>query len=132
MNTSAADCNHIWIKSWVSDQWECSECTTPYVHGQPVVARKGDPDTSWEAAASTSKMKMTEMRRFIHSTLLSFGPLTDEGIWQHIKHSGLEHKTSPSGARTRRSELVRAGKVYDTDKRSKGTTGRRMILWAAK
>ena len=121
---------HKWVKN---DQgaWVCDECGKPYLGPEPV-ARKTDPDTSWDATASVSDVKMTRVRQGIYDLLVDFGPMTDEEIWRGLAHRQLEAETSPSGARTRRSELVAANRVYDTGNRKKGKTNRKMILWAAR
>ena len=60
------------------------------------------------------------------------GPLTDEELVRRYvaADEGLRFQ-SPSGLRTRRSELVKAGLLRDTGQRKVGSTGRKMIVWEA-
>lgn len=74
-------------------------------------------------------MNGTETQEAIVTILSLVGPLTDEGIYRRLLAKGL--RVSPSGARTRRAELVRRGDVYDTRKRLTMPSGRRAILWGA-
>lgn len=97
------------------------------------VARRTDPDTSWEAAATVH-----DIRRSQEAVLILFkgyGPMTDEEAWAkyaaaHAEFGG-KPRQSPSGLRTRRSELVTARLLRDTGERRRGSTGRRMIVWGA-
>lgn len=60
--------------------------------------------------------------------------MTDEALiaaYREDYRQGTVSKQSPSGLRTRRSELVKAGLLRDTGERRKGSTGRSMIVWAA-
>jgi hypothetical protein len=75
---------------------------------------------------------MTRARQGIYDLLLDFGPMTDEEIWRGLIYRSLDQYTSPSGARTRRNELVAVNKVFDTGERKQGKTNRKMILWAAR
>ncbi len=93
---------------------------------QPVTvahARSTDPDTSHEAARSVGKIR--ESQQAIFAFLREYGAHTDEEIWETFEHSGI----SPSGARTRRSELVTMGLVRDSGQRKRLQTGRRAIVW---
>jgi len=121
-------CQHRWSKDWVENKWVCIDCgiddPTP-----PPVARASDPETSWDAARSTNRVKMTKVRQAILDLLKEFGPMTDEEIWRGLMYRSLDIETSPSGARTRRSELVAAERVRDTGLTKKGKTNRKMILW---
>jgi hypothetical protein len=67
---------------------------------------------------------MSKLRRLIVS-VLSEGPMTDVDLVEILKPRGF----SPSGIRTRRSELVRLGKVVDTKKRAVLASGRKATLW---
>jgi hypothetical protein len=61
-------------------------------------------------------------------TVAVYGPLTDEGMLYHLQRN---YPMSPSGARTRRAELVARGLVYDTGKRETLASGRKAVVWAA-
>ena len=89
------------------------------------VARRTDPDTSWDAALSVTRIR--ESQREVLDVLERMGGLgTDEGIAR--VYNG---RQSPSGLRTRRAELVTLGAIVDTGQRVVGSTGRRMIVWRA-
>lgn len=93
--------------------------------------RATDPATSALAAASVEEMP--ERRRAVWSVLAGHGPLTDEGIaavYANLVATGYAPAQSPSGLRTRRSELVRAGLVVDSGERGMTSTGRAAVRWA--
>jgi hypothetical protein len=56
------------------------------------------------------------------------GPMTDERIYRFHR---ITAAMSPSGARTRRCELVVAGKVADSGKRERLPSGRMAVVWEA-
>lgn len=85
--------------------------------------RRTDPETSHEAEHSINNV--CESQKTILNVLRTFGPMTDEDIYQLI----LAIPISLSGARTRRSELVHKGLVKDSGQRKYLSTGRRAILW---
>jgi hypothetical protein len=58
-----------------------------------------------------------------------YGPLTDEAMLYHLQRN---YPMSPSGARTRRAELVARGLVYDTGKRETLASGRKAVVWGAR
>lgn len=83
-------------------------------------SRHSDPDTSRQGPDS---LRMTENRSSVLKTL-SRRPLTDIELVQ-----AMSSRMSASGARTRRSELVRMGLVKDSGRRKPGPTGRSHIVW---
>jgi hypothetical protein len=89
------------------------------------VARRGDPGTSWAAAASVTGIRESQAR--VLSVVREFGPLTDERLLSILASYGRPY--TPSGARTRRSELVALGLVRDSRQRQRLSTGRMAILW---
>lgn len=91
------------------------------------VARAGDPVTSWEAARSLDEATLRESQKVVLRMLQESGPMTDERLAYYLM--GV---LSPSGARTRRAELVDKGLVYDTGERDRLISGRRAIVWAAR
>ena len=92
-------------------------------------ARNTDPTTSHNAAASVATDTVTRTQAFILEALRAHGPLTDEQLCQRI--ADVERKpVSVSGIRTRRSELVTAGRVIDTGRRQPTLTGRSAIVWS--
>jgi hypothetical protein len=90
-------------------------------------ARATDPETSRDAAASVSSEKIRGGRLLIYRTLVDFGPMIDDEIYGF---SAVRAELSPSGARTRRSELVSRGLVVDSGARKTTRSGRQAIVWA--
>lgn len=95
----------------------------------PARARYTDPLTSHQAARSIREEDLREQQRVILRLLREIGPLTDERIlvWLHRN----DYMLSPSGARTRRKELVDLGFVEDSGFRGKTASGRTTIVWQA-
>lgn len=93
-------------------------------------ARRTDPGTSKDAAASVKKI--TEAHRHILDVLITWGAQTDEEIYNHLNHLRLANfiKISESGARTRRKELVDQAEILDTGERKLTKSGRKTIVWA--
>lgn len=96
---------------------------------EPVaVARNTDPLTSHEAAASVTTIRKSQ--EFVLGLLRARGPSTDEELWNfYVPRRPDPVRISPSGMRTRRSELVKRGLVKDTGERRTMSTGRRAIVW---
>jgi hypothetical protein len=92
-------------------------------------ARATDPGTSWEAARSLSSERLRASQAAVLDLLRGLGPATDETIAEEYERRGLEPYQSPSGLRTRRSELVRAGRVRDSGQLARLRSGRRSKLW---
>lgn len=99
--------------------------TTLRDHG---VARRSDPETSHEAAALVSGLRASQEE--VLGVLRRRGPMTDEEVLR-VLLDRRERPWTPSGARTRRSELVAGGYVRDSGRRKRLETGRRSILWEA-
>lgn len=93
-------------------------------------ARLTDPVTSHEAAARVSPENLTQTQEIIVK-LLDEG-MTDEELvnafagYCHLQ--GISNISSPSGIRSRRNELYRAGKV-EAIAYGKAKSGRRSIVW---
>lgn len=85
-------------------------------------ARRTDPQTSWDAAKSVANLRISQQA--IYALLERYGPLTDEEI-----HRKLLVPLSPSGARTRRKELVDLDLVRDSGERGRTASGRKTIKW---
>lgn len=113
---------HAWTRR--DGGWWCEPGGHGYDGPEPV-ARATDPETSWDAARSVRNLTAT--RAAILAVLRS-GPGTDEEIWDRLSPG---ERTTPSGIRTRRAELVDMGVVEDSGKRVKGRAGRAMIVWKA-
>jgi hypothetical protein len=93
--------------------------------------RATDPATSAYAAASIEDLP--ERRRSVYGVLAEYGPLTDEAlaeVYGGLADEGLVPPQSPSGLRTRRSELVRSDLVVDSGERGETSTGRAAVVWA--
>lgn len=71
--------------------------------------RKSDPRTSHEAAAGQADSKITLTQRRVLSAFKLYGEMTDATLVAVLngmeREAGLLKLTSPSGARSRRSEL---------------------------
>jgi hypothetical protein len=94
-------------------------------------ARRDDPETSHEAAGSVRRI--SETQEAILSILEAQGPLTDDRIARYYNwHPEQYPRCSPSGLRTRRSELQKAGKVEDSGVRVRMESGRNAIVWRRK
>lgn len=89
-------------------------------------ARWSDPQTSFDAAASVTHI--SEAQNTILHILKLHGPLTDEQIFDWL----CGYPISPSGARSRRNELVKMGKVLDTGERRLTRLERKSVVWMAR
>lgn len=110
----------------------CSACRgTGFTDGAVPVARRTDPETSHEAAASQTSAHVRASQQAILTVLRALGPMTDESIFAALRASEDAPMMSPSGARTRRSELVGLGFVEDSDMKERLPSGRYSIVWRA-
>ena len=94
----------------------------------PPSARATDPDTSWDAADSVKPTKRKELQEAI-VMILRRRPMTDEEIYKALTGSEFSMILSPSGTRTRRAELVRAGLVEWSGEKARISTGRLARVW---
>lgn len=103
--------------------------------GEPTAyARRTDPETSHEAAQSIRSDKLRRSQEAVLALFRAQGAMTDvELVEFYAKRAefGRVVPQSDSGIRTRRSELVTAGKVIDSGERVKLPSGRRAIVWKA-
>lgn len=90
----------------------------------PARARRGDPETSHEAAASTST---TELQSAILDAL-RFGPAPDGKIRERIELRQ-RHSLGESSVRSRRAELVRLGRVEFAGVWAETRTGQKCRVW---
>lgn len=92
-------------------------------------ARHTDPETSHEAAASieSESIQLTQLR--VLHCLDTIGPQDDIGIAQWFRYQDHRWKASPSGLRTRRSELVARGLVRFSGHYGKSASNRRTRIW---
>ena len=95
-------------------------------------ARHGDPVTSHEAALEQRPAKVGTVQRVILKVLDRFGPLTDEQLVErfdeHVAVSEDAPPVTPQSIRTRRAELVCAGKVREAGF-ARSTRGNRARTW---
>ncbi len=92
-------------------------------------ARRNDPDTSHQAAASVSIKTIRKTHNFIVRVLYNIIEATDEEMWLlYERRHKEEFKTSQSGLRTRRSELQKAGWVESAGQQ-KNKNNRLVNLW---
>lgn len=89
-------------------------------------ARRTDPQTSHEAAASVDNVTITQ--GFILRALQK--PRTDPQLIEAYRHLKKAPPASESGIRTRRAELVDKGLVVDSGLRSTTPFGRKAIVWS--
>ena len=90
-------------------------------------ARKTDPATSFEAAASIDENKLTKTQAFILKCLRR--PGTDFALAERYANYKTAPLASPSGLRSRRAELVESGIVVDSGLRERLPSGRNAIVW---
>lgn len=108
-------------------QWCEDYVPQPFVGAvdyHPARARNTDPQTSHDAAASVAGQ--TETQRHLLE-LLAGEPATDMDLMERW-HAEWGPAT-PSGLRTRRSELTEAGLVIDTGERRPSPSGRLCVVW---
>jgi len=93
-------------------------------------ARCTDPETSRAAADSVRGIR--ESQQYVLGMFRKFGPMTDERLALRVAEDRGPHvKLSPSGIRTRRSELVTLQLVRSTGRREPISTGREARVWEA-
>ena len=97
-------------------------------------ARRTDPETSHQAAASVRNI--THAHKQLLSLLVTFRDgLTDEQLHREWMlavdrvRDGSWLPITPSGCRTRRSELVRMGKVVAAEEKGRTAAGRACTIW---
>lgn len=88
--------------------------------------RPGDPETSHAAAESLDRGYVRASQQSVLLFLRICGPMTDAQLVRD--YSGTPAQ-SPSGLRTRRSELTQAGLVRDSGRRVRLPSGRYAIEW---
>ena len=97
-------------------------------------ARNSDPDTSHAAAESISSERIRRSQAAVLSCLKQQGPRHDTLLISDYEAQRAERQwpeQSPSGIRTRRSELVDRGFVADSGGRQRLASGRMAIVWVA-
>lgn len=99
---------------------------------EPVAhARRSDPRTSKDAAASVRRIR--ESQADVLTIIRRYGPVSDEDLIRQYRNfdrdKGMLIIQSDSGIRTRRSELVRLGAVVDSGLRGRTASNRQTVLW---
>jgi hypothetical protein len=113
----------------ISDWWAqdcnsmCMTCRYDPSIATKAVARRTDPQTSWDAARSVGDLRASQAEVYALFTQ----PLTDEEMIATAALAGV--KQSESGLRTRRSELVTLGLLQDTGLRGVTANNRQSIKW---
>lgn len=96
-------------------------------------ARRTDPQTSHEAAKSVRGI--TDLQNKLRALFRGFGPMNDEQLaeaYDEIRHhNGDWPRVSPSGLRSRRSELVRLNLVEACGE-GRTASGRKCTIWRLK
>ena len=113
----------------------CPDTIDLFASGSPRAnARNSDPDTSHAAAESISSERIRKSQSAVLSCLKQQGPRHDALLISDYEAQQAEQgwpKQSPSGIRTRRSELVARGFVADSGGRQRLARGRMAIVWVA-
>jgi hypothetical protein len=92
-------------------------------------ARRTDPSTSKAAAASVRGIR--ESQQYVLGLFRKFGPMTDERLALRVMEDPAHLNLSPSGIRTRRSELVTLRLVKFSGRCETLATGRKARVWEA-
>jgi hypothetical protein len=96
-------------------------------------ARRGDPVTSHEAAASIKSEEIRRSQQGVLSMFRKYGPMHDVALQERYLFNATENadlpRQSESGIRTRRSELVTKGVLEDSGKTTVLPSGRKAIIW---
>lgn len=93
--------------------------------------RRTDPSTSWEAGRRLSPESTRELYNdiiFVMWNNVKLDGLTDEELI-FVLTEQMFKKYTPSGIRSRRSELVEAGWLRDSGQRRNTKAGRPAIVW---
>lgn len=95
------------------------------------VARKTDPETSWEAADKIDPDQLTKAQTAVLNLFRQLGDMADFELEAAADRARLP--ISPSGLRTRRSELVTKGfLVFREEWKTIPTSGNRARIWGTK
>ena len=93
------------------------------------LTRTTDPQTSHDAAKT---VRVTDGQMAVYAEFRMYGPMTDEQLIYALKvrsESCPDAQLSDSGARSRRSELVKLGMLRDSGQRGVTASGRQTIIW---
>lgn len=94
-------------------------------------ARLSDPETS-KAAAAAQEPRLRASQALVLQVFRAYGRMHDKDLLDRVHATqrglGLAKLMSPSGVRTRRSELVKLGKLCDTGHTAM-VDGHSMTIW---
>lgn len=95
------------------------------------VAKRDDPDTSWEAAASFSPEDLSRMQAMVlayfRRVRRSSDPELRKAFGEGSDHS--DRRFAYSTLQTRRCELVRRGLIRNSGEKTLNTRGKLVIVW---
>lgn len=97
-------------------------------------AKRDDPTTSWEAAASISPDQLRDRHKAVLRVLKTFGPQHNDALadkYQAIAAQWDLPSQTDQSVRSRRSELTKMGLVVDTGETVVLGSGRRAVIWRA-
>jgi hypothetical protein len=98
----------------------------PRLEPEPrAVARRTDPDTSWEAAESFSPEQLTRIQTVVLEYFRRVHRSTDEEMLKALSYMGFHHST----LETRRSELVTREFLVDSGERVLNSRNRNVVVW---
>lgn len=105
---------------------DASGGTSPVERHPPrAVARRTDPHTSWEAAASLNPKLLSKIQEEVLAFFRRVGRATDEQMIEALR----DNDYANSSLQTRRCELVRLGYLRDSGVVAVNRRGRNMIVW---
>ncbi|KMY23297.1 hypothetical protein ACU19_04800 [Actinobaculum suis] len=94
-------------------------------------ARRNDPVTSWQAAASLSDDAVSGSQQWVLGTLREGGPATVEQLCRGIPREGGFPKWTEQRIRSACSELEKCGLTFRYSEDGVSRRGRKCTVWAA-
>lgn len=88
-------------------------------------ARRSDPDTSWEAANSFTKKRLSAIQQDVLDYFRKVKRATDEQLEDYFR----EKYQAQTTVSKRRTDLVNLGYLRDSGERAWNRNDRRMIIW---
>lgn len=95
------------------------------------MVRRRDRATSWDAASRQTDGKRAALQVRIYELLRARGPMTHERLIDELAAGYGPAAQTPSGVRSRCSELVEAGWIADSGDRRRTRAGSPAIVWQA-
>ena len=113
-------------QSFPFGEGDTSRAPEPKRHPAPrAVARRTDPHTSWEAAASLKPKVLTKIQQEVLAYFRRVGRSIDEQMIEAFR----ERDYADSTVKTRRCELVRMGYLRNSGVVAVNRRGNNMIIW---